>query len=517
MSGTKSPWKQTPWSDEFEMVLEPPPLFANDERIKVELPTNLSGSPNLVMNQTKFLAETIPNMDQKILDYVEDAKVEELVSLIEMNKVANNRDSLINEGLNGHVNNQYVRSLNIEASAGLPWTDCPGLVRKADHIKRGPDGHLYFEEKSRSKERVNFILDRANKGERSIVLVGAKLKDQLIKKEHIEKGKVRVYHCVPIEKIVADACLFGHFKEGFLKLGLKAQHAIGVNPHSMQWTAIADHLQEHPNCFDLDFSQYDKRLHAQAMRVAFNIIRRVIQRKAPDEWDEARRVLAEMSIETLVVDYNTIYKTSRGNKSGEYLTTIINSLVNDIYSFYCWVKLTKRKDFYQFRVNVRTVSFGDDKIESVSDRFYGEYNYHTCEKVLAEIGHVITPGGKTGTSTTSSIEDLEFLKRRFVLEDRWYFAPLKKTSIESPFVWTAIPEYELEIWYALVAENLYEASLWGSDYYYEFRNKLRRGTNRQLVEHISPLLNRKFDEVRRAYLLRYITGEYGIRDYECFE
>jgi len=517
MSGTKSPWKHTPWTPLFTEVLVPPPLLPTDERIEVELPKNLSGSPSLVMNQTKFLAEELPSMDQSILDYAEDAKVEELCSLITLKSVNEDRDVMIAEGLNGHVDNQCVKSLNIEASAGLPWTNVPNKVRKADHIERSPLGHLYLPKKSALRNRVNFVLDRAKQGERSVVLVGAKLKDQLIKIEHVKNGKVRVFHCVPVEKIVADAALFGHFKEGFLKLGLLAQHAIGINPHCVEWTAIAEHLLEHPNYFDLDFSQYDKRLHAQVMRTAFNIIRRVIQRKAPDDWDEARRVLGEMSIETLVVDYDTIYKTSRGNKSGEYLTTIINSIVNDLYSFYCWVKLTKKKDFYQFRVNVRTVSFGDDKIESVSDKFFEIYNYKNCEQVLKEIGHVITPGGKTGTSNVSSIDDLEFLKRRFVEHGRWFYAPLKKTSIESPFVWSSIPESEFEIWYGLVAENLYEASLWGREYYYEFRNKLRRGDNVKLVEHLAPLLNRKFEEVENAYETRYVTRESGIRDYEQFE
>ena len=335
--------------------------------------------------------------------------------------------------------------------------------------------------------------------------------------DNVRRGKVRVYHCVSVEKIVADAALFGHFKEGFLKLGLAAQHAIGVNPHSVQWTSIASYLQEHPNMFDLDFSSYDKKLHAEAMRAAFLIIRKVIQNKAPDNWDLARETLGELSIESLIVDFTTIYKTTRGNKSGEYLTTIINGLVNDIYSFYCWVKLTGLMDWYKFRTNIRTVSFGDDKIESVSDRYVGVYNYKACERVLAEIGHTITPGGKTGESFANTLEDLEFLKRRFVKAGRWYYAPLKKTSIESPFVWTQISWYENEIWYGLVAESLYEASLHGEHYYDMFRNKLKRGKSPQLVKHLMPLLNRRFEEVRRAYETRYVTGEYGIRDYEQFE
>lgn len=183
-----------------------------------------------------------------------------------------------------------------------------------------------------------------------------------------------------IEKIVADATLFGNFKEGFLALGLAAQHAVGINPHSTAWEAIADHMGEHPNMFDCDFSQYDKRLHTEVMEAAYRVIREVIQTVAPDRYDKARAILADMSIRTLIVDYDTIYQTTRGNKSGEYLTTIVNSIVNDIYSFYCWEKLTGLRDWYAFRTNVRTVSFGDDKIESVSDRYSGAYNYHGCER-----------------------------------------------------------------------------------------------------------------------------------------
>lgn len=516
MSGTKSKWRKSPWYNEFEEVLVPPPLMASDPRIEVELPTNADGTLSLVMNQEKFLAEEIPKMDQGILDYAIGAKVVEMASNISINRTEGTLDDIIDVGLNGHETNRLVTSLNTKASAGLPWVDTPGMVRKEDHIEKLSNGRLFFKHSSPVKNRVKDILMRAKQGKRSIILVGAKLKDQLIKKVHVANGKVRVFHCVPIEKIVADAALFGNFKEGFLALGLDAQHAVGINPHSTAWEAIADHLSEHPNMFDCDFSQYDKRLHAEVMRAAFQVIRVVIQRVAPDEWDEAREVLADMSIETLIVDYNTIYRTTRGNKSGEYLTTVINSIVNDFYSYYCWEKLTGLRDWYAFRSNVRTVSFGDDKIESVSNKYADVYNYEGCANVLREIGHVITPGGKTGESTAHSLEDLEFLKRRFVRHGRWTYAPLQRTSIESSLVWTQIPDYELSIWYGLIAEHLYEAVLHGKEYYDSFVERLRRGESPALVKHITDLLNRPFEEVYKAYGRRYVTGDYGIKDFEAF-
>lgn len=516
MSGSKSKWKPAPWFNEFDEVLVPPPLTASDPRILVDLPKNADGTSSLVMNQEKFLAEKQPRMEQDIIEYAVEQKVAELSALISIEPVVGTLDEMILVGLNGNENNNHVKSLNIKASSGLPWVDHTGMVRKEDHIERMADGKLYFKVSSPVKQRVKDVITRAQEGQRSIILVGAKLKDQLIKKVHVENGKVRVFHCVPIEKIVADATLFGNFKEGFLALGLAAQHAVGVNPHSTAWEAIADHMGEHPNMFDCDFSQYDKRLHTEIMEAAYRIIRQVIQSVAPDPYDRARAVLADMSIRTLIVDYDTIYRTTRGNKSGEYLTTVVNSIVNDIYSFYCWEKLTGLRDWYAFRTNVRTVSFGDDKIESVSDRYSNVYNYHGCERVLGEIGHVITPGGKTGESTAHRLEDLEFLKRRFERHGRWCYAPLQKTSIESPFVWTQIPEYELEIWYGLIAENLYEAVLHGRAYYEEVVTKLRRGNSPVLVKHVMELLIRPYSEVYESYKRRYVTGDYGIRDFEAF-
>ena len=131
----------------------------------------------------------------------------------------------------------------------------------------------------------------------------------MIKRKAVEIGKVRVFHSIPVDKIIADCALFGNFKEAFQCLFLEANHAIGVNPHSKGWSQIYDKLTQHQNFFDCDFGNHDKHLHAELMQTVFNIITKVIQIVAPDDWDTARQMLAKESIETYVVDFDTVYKT----------------------------------------------------------------------------------------------------------------------------------------------------------------------------------------------------------------
>jgi hypothetical protein len=221
----------------------------------------------------------------------------------------------------------------------------------------------------------------------------------------------------------------------------------------------------------------------------FNIIINTIDEVAPDEWKEARKILATESIETYVVDYDTVYKTERGNKSGEFLTTIVNCIANDILSFYAWIKTTGIDSIETFRDNVSIITFGDDKIESVSDEFAGQYNYMTVKEVLTSIGHKITPGSKDGKEQPfTSIDNLQFIKRTFVELNGEIVAPLLQRSIESPFTWTELSATDVSIWEGIVKEKLYEAYLWGEKYYDKFRNKLSHCNSKQIRLLIAPII-----------------------------
>jgi len=163
---------------------------------------------------------------------------------------------------------------------------------------------------------------------------------------------------------------------------------------------------------------------------------------------------------------------------------------------------------------VSNIEFGDDKLESVSERYAEQYNYFTVKKVMESIGHTITPGAKDGVERAfCSRDEMIFLKRNFVTMNGKVVAPLLKRSIEGPFVWTRIADYELDIWKNLVDASMYEAYIHGEEYFESFRNKLSKCANQSIREAISHIIAVPFDQFELKYNKRF----YGANERESYE
>lgn len=508
-------WHHSPFFDQFEEQLGPTPMDVNDPRIKVELPTNSAGKKSLLLPISSIIGETIPAMDKDLLHEIENTLSVYYGSKLQIVKTSNDIDEVLHNSINGDVNSIFDTGLKLNSSPGIPWTDF-NVQSKNDLVimdEKGdrdfaPDKGLIF--RARLKKKIL----SANENKRTLSLVATKWKDAQIKKEYIEQGRGRVYQCVPIEKVCADKALFGNIKEAFIKSGMDCHHVIGINPHSIEWHQLARRLLKHPNYLDVDFRNYDRYLHGELMETAYNILINIIDHNAPDEWTQARKVLAQESIHTYLVDYNTIYKTNRGNKSGEFLTTMINCICNFILSYYCWLKLTGIHDLEVFLENVQTYSLGDDKVESVSDEYAQLYNYFKCKEVLEEIGHHITPGSKTDQeSEFVDFDDLIFLKRKFKRLKSIYVAPLMLRSLEAPFVWTKVKHIEHDIWFELIKDKLYEASLHGEEYYNKFRKKLQKCRVNHLLKFIGPLLTMNYSDKIQTYLTEIIWKQNRINEF----
>lgn len=493
-------WRRAPW--DFCATTAPPPLSPYDERIEVELPKNSLGEPSLLMKQVLPLAQAIPDVNQEHLNHYVKCRIEQLSVLMQIANTPDDFNLVFEYGLNGHPANEHVKGMYTNSSSGLPWTSGSDRQLKKDMLDTDPQtGRVTINEKGKAlRGRVFVVLERANMGLRSVMLVASKLKDQCIKHKHVRNGKVRVFHAVPVEKIVADSGLFGNFKEAYMNLGLRLDHAIGVDPNSPQWGEIVKHLR-HDLYLDMDFTQYDKRMHSQCMYAFYAIIRGLIN----DKWSTARDTLGDMSIRSWVVDYKSVYETSRGNKSGEFLTTVINSEVNRMYSWLAWVAITRRSDYTEWQENVSLVTFGDDKLEGVSEAFADVYHYKALKEFYSGIGHTITSDTLDESGNRfSKLDELKFLKRRFVPQNGVITAPLDVESIENPFVWTQMMDYDFGLWKPLITESLLEASLHGQEYYEYFVNMLKTCKNRILLRQIIDLLLAEYGDSKRKMLERYV-------------
>lgn len=502
-------WTKSPFSEQFEEKLAPGPLSPYDERIEVDVMENNVGKKSLLMEPNSAMAKKLPELNQEHLDWITEELTKELTTKMDgiLERVNSNMDEALDDALNGREHWKSVKGIEVSKAAGIPWAFAKAPLKRDMIDLDEKTGKRTFKQNLMGRKLRERILSKLIKGQEGVRLKSfsnSKLKDAVIKLDYVKQGRTRIFHCVPVESILTDAVVFGPFKEAFTTLGLEAHHAIGTNPHSVRWKEIYDEINKHPNVFDLDYKNYDKYLHEQIMIAVFNIMRGVINNLQPDEYDKVREVQMKENIYTYVVDYQTVYQTKRGNKSGSYLTTVINCIANDIYSIYCWLETTNEKSLYKFRNNVSEVSFGDDKIESVSDEYAEKYNYLTCKEVLSKIGHTITPGDKDGKEVAfTTIDKLQFLKRTFKNINDMIVAPLTTRSLESPFVWTQVKNYEFIVWENLIREQLFEALLHGKEYYNDFRFKLLQCKDLDLKKHISLALSDTYEVAFNEYIKRY--------------
>lgn len=503
-------WHKSPFADQFEEQLAPGRLDPYDSYIEGELPKNREGRKSLVLGPNSEMAKTLPELDQALIDWCVDELVTEQAALFKnqalLTKVSDDIEEAIDYALNGLPDNSYVRGMEINKAAGLPWSFT--APKKSDYIEiEEITGRRSFKNDvlgTALKQRVVLKLQQAKMGNRVLSFSSSKLKDQPIKIAQAKSGRTRVFHCIPVDLIIFTGALYGPYKEAYTKAGLASYHAVGIDPKSVGWMELAAYMTKHPNYFDADYKNYDKYLHRQIFKAVRKIQRTVIQRVQPDKWDTARACEELDAIDTYVVDFQTVYKTNRGNKSGSYTTTIDNCLANDLYGLYAWVKTTGMKSLWEYRQNVSSVAFGDDIIKSVSDTYKDRYNYCTYRDVLNATGHIMTPGSKDGEEKPfTAFENLQFLKRGFKLENGMALAPLLQRSIEGPFVWTDIREDQVTVWVNLIQEQMIEAALWGEEYYTEFCNKLKCGTNRVLNQTLAVLLNTSWEITFQKFCNRY--------------
>lgn len=501
-------WHLGPFSSEFDIQLFPGPLDPDDERIEIEVPRNMDGRKSLLLIPNSVMCQTIPRMCQKTLDICKTALIKEHALFLRkyLCPIPSDIDEMLHLAMNGRPEWEYCTGMEVNKAAGLPWS-VVGKSMKKDLIDLDPlTGLRTFNngDGQHLKSRLVLKLSQAKEGNRLLSFGNSKLKDTVIPLNKVKKGATRAFTCMSVDSVLFDASLYGAFKEAYTKCGLELHHAIGVDPHSLGWKAIYDHMNVYEKCFDLDFKNYDKILHREIMITVFEIMREVIQILQPDEWDKAREVAMWENIETYIVDYDTIYKTERGNKSGCYLTTVLNCIANDIYSFYAWIKLTGNTSLVDFRHHVHEVSFGDDKISSVSDEYCEQYNYLTVKSIMENIGHTITPGNKDGVECKyDSIYKLQFLKRSFSLLQNYVVAPLMIRSLESPYTYTDLSNFDLEIWRNIVCESLFEACLHGKQYYDDFCQKLGKCEDPAILEYVGLLLTESYENMVQKYINRY--------------
>ena len=345
--------------------------------------------------------------------------------------------------LNGVPGNEHLPPLNHKTAPGYPWNFHVGTRGKRDLLV-GEPGSFKLRDDIREylSEIEKEFLDRKIRP----FLWADCMKDEKLPIEKVEAGKVRVFNVSPFELLYLTRKYFGVFI-AHLSANKLGEVSVGVNVHSEDWSNIREDLLKHSRDAEGnkrerylmcgDYSNYDKRL-------PYTLISKVCQ--IINEWyddgeDNAliRECLFIATFNAFHIAGRSVYRVLQGNPSGCAITAQINSLVNSMYARIVYAGLGREQtppvSLASFSDDIVYKSYGDDNIASVSVNCPW-YNMISFSEYLGRYGITYTSVSKDDILYPyANWEETSYLKRKFVVDNGYTYAPLDMDSISEMLLW----------------------------------------------------------------------------------
>lgn len=397
--------------------------------------------PNI--NALKKFKVPIHMIDDDILDMA----VQDYKYVVDSNRDESSRDALtLEEAVFGTDSAEFVKSINTNTSAGYPW--------KMTHPGGGKHKLIDLDKKWVHPDLIDAVRTRIKAAREGVSLQAVfmdHLKDEKRPLEKVRAIKTRLFSSGPVDLLIAMKMYFGRFVNWFMSNRIFNESSIGVNCQSSEWhklvmflLAMGDHM------IAGDFSNYDGTLLRQILMAVLEIINYWYGEDHPD--NIVRKALFMVVIGALHMNKGYLYQVFGCNPSGNYLTSIINTIYDCLFFRYVYYKrlppglpIVK----YAFSAHVRLAAFGDDHVLGVSEAVHDWFNPVAVAEVAAEVGMEYTSERKDKKLATTfrSITEVEYLKRNFVYDDTrehmWLGPLVLETILEIPnWTWRGVSRYE---------------------------------------------------------------------------
>jgi hypothetical protein len=255
----------------------------------------------------------------------------------------------------------------------------------------------------------------------------ATLKDELRPLAKVEAGKTRVFEQPPFEFTYLVRKYFGHFLD-WIKTnpGVVTHSAIGIDKEK-EWRNFYLSLRgKGQRGFDIDYSNYDGSVCSQA----FDFFRDITDGYYRDK-NPVRHSLLQILQYSWVIVGKQLMLTEQGNKSGNPMTDVFNSVTN-VYAIYV-AYITSRGNvgleltLGDFDRDVACITYGDDVICTAEDSVLSYFNRVTVATALSRLGMKVTAASKGAELVPFEVlEELSFLKSKFKVDGAIVLAPMEE-------------------------------------------------------------------------------------------
>jgi hypothetical protein len=383
-------------------------------------------------------------LDECVQSFLKDIREKLSLEQIQMLEVYTDEVAV-----NGHCEVTYVDPIKRKTSAGYPWRKSKKfLLKEVDPLPFAPNPIDFIPE---VWDRVRIIEEKLKRGERSMPVFTAHLKDEPVSESKIKSKATRMFSGAPLDFSLVMRKYFLSSVRLIQNNRFVFEAGAGTVVQSPEWREIFDYLTQHgeEQVVAGDYANFDKSMFASFILAAFRILEELC--RSSGNFDDKELLL----MRTLAADvafpltdfFGDLVMFYGTNPSGHPLTVIINGLVNSLYMRYCYHCLNPQHEVSSFQKCVSLMTYGDDLIMGVSASIPW-FNHTTIAQELSEIRILFTMADKEQESVPYiSIWEATFLKRSFCLdlETGIMMCPLEFKSKNKTLLWgveTALcPEY----------------------------------------------------------------------------
>nr|WPV63213.1 MAG: polyprotein [Jingmen bat iflavirus 1] len=482
--GSKTQYRRSLLQDVFPVTTEPNPLSPNDRRLPKGSHPLRDGVAHMGKPPCDFSNENL-NLAKEDLQNVLLGVVQPVRAVV---GVVSLQDAIV-----GNSKIDGFEPLEWSTSPGFPLVSFrpPGTKGKKwlFDLEECQDGYILKGLHPQLKKTLNVEYNMRKRGIRVPTVFTDCLKDTVIPVEKCKiPGKTRVFSISPVQFTIAFKMYFNDFLVSYRKSRFNAEHSIGIDVNSMEWTELVHKLQSKGNKIVAgDYKNYGPGLMLSAVKYAFDIIIKWYEFFDKSDTREVNQIIRRVLLSEILYSYHLIadeiYSPSSGIPSGSPITTELNSLVNSLYLRCAWLELMQLP-FSDMHLHLSIVTYGDDVCVNVSDEVVEKFNTNTLNIFFNKYNIVFTDVDKSDNIIAyRTLDNVTFLKRGFKRHPYFkniYLAPIEEDSIFKCINWIREKGDPLEATLENCTQACELAFGRGPEYCEQLRNQLIVECNQQL-------------------------------------
>nr|QMU24007.1 replicase [Babaco cheravirus 1] len=394
---------------------------------------------------------------------------------------------------NGIEDDDYAEGLVMQTAEGYPFcTQRPaGATGKSWLFAGGPGDWHIIPDSLLSNEMHVKEQNLANNIFSPIVGIDFPKDEKVNSSKVYQKPKTRLFTILPVDYNILVRKYFLSFVSQFMARHNEMPTKVGIDATSNEWSILYHSLRaKGNNWFNGDYTRFDG---ITPRSVLIGIVRRINKRFCNKNsfaitdktlsinGDSARIMLMDMASTRYGLTNGDLWYVTSGIPSGFPLTVIVNSLVNQFFIHFTYLKLMKAEEckalrpLFAFKQLVNYAVYGDDNLVSVHDTISDRFNLVTISDSLRAHGVTLKNGANKDEEVLSPFypcEKVDFLKRKFSVLQGHIVAPLNPVNITERLHWIRKGLGAADATLENCKTAMFEAMFHGEGYYNNLANKI---------------------------------------------